>query len=209
MNEFVRPFYGLFLHGNCLADQPCAEPSRTGFQSMVTRAARAITPETARTLLQAGWREAICAAWFIGIRQWAEFLPQMREAFLASEMCYAGQGYCVALACLPSEDSASALREYLGAYLPRPDLHYDQGYALGALLVVDEQLGRHHTAQYLDPGGAWEQWAAMFREPLPDVPRRDEIHVRRSRLADSGYWHEHVADCVAFAAGCRGEARQR
>lgn len=44
---------------------------------------------------------------------------------LASELVYAGQGYCFALARLGAEQDAEILTAYLDHYLPRDDCQYD------------------------------------------------------------------------------------
>jgi hypothetical protein len=84
---------------------------------------------------------------------------------LESELVYAGQGYCFALARFAEDSDATTLTAYLERYLPRLDCHYDQHYAVGALLHLDEQRGTDHAARFLGAGGLWER--STMREVGP------------------------------------------
>ncbi|MFF5287732.1 DUF6000 family protein [Streptomyces sp. NPDC013171] len=80
------------------------------------------------------------------------------ELLLASEGPYAGAAYCVTLATFGASADADLLCRYLDHYLLRPDLDYDQGFALDALLHLDAALGSERASRYLAAGGLWQQW---------------------------------------------------
>ncbi len=86
---------------------------------------------------------------------------------IASQRCYAGQGYCAALACYADEPSADCLRQYLDAWLPQVDKYYDQHWALPALVWIDQRLDTNHAARYLERGGLWDNWATAQRRVGP------------------------------------------
>ncbi|WP_406278655.1 DUF6000 family protein [Streptomyces sp. NBC_00191] len=134
------------------------EPERGQFTRKLSEAADEITPHELGVLLEGGWRERKTAAWLIAVAHRAEYRERLGELLLASEVCYAGQGYCVALATFGTEADADLLAAYLDRYLPRPDLYYDQAPALGALLHLDMKLGADHAARFLAPEGLWQQW---------------------------------------------------
>ena len=147
----------LTLGGNLLR---LAEPERGQFMQNLASAAISIAPGALSILLEGGWRERKTAAWLIAIAGRTEFRERLGELLLASEVVYAGRGYCVALAHFQTQDDARLLIEYLDKYLPRLDLRYDQAMALGALMHIDSALGTDHAARLLAPGGPWERWTA-------------------------------------------------
>jgi hypothetical protein len=64
----------------------------------------------------------------------------------------------VALAAIGSPDSAEQLDRYLSEWLPRKDMPYDQGWAMGALAFLDSVTGTNRAARFTD-SGAWDEWA--------------------------------------------------
>ena len=51
------------------------------------------------------------------------------------------------------------LAQYLQRYLPQTQLRYDQQWAFGALLHIDEKLGTGHAQQFTGDDGLWHRWA--------------------------------------------------
>ncbi|MGW3242356.1 DUF6000 family protein [Streptomyces sp. NPDC001070] len=135
------------------------ESDQIGFMRALAADAEQITDRELGILLDCEWRSRITAAWLIGINRRHQFRERLGTMLLASELTYAGQGYCFALARLGAEEDAKILTAYLEHYLPRDDCQYDQPWALGALLHIDERLGTHHAVDYLQPDGLWQQWA--------------------------------------------------
>ena len=133
-DAFVAPFYLRFLHGNFTRAN---EVEGAAFRQAVATAASEISDDQITCLLtEREWRGRLCAGWFVGLSGRFEFIPRISELLLASEMVYAGQGYCLALAVIGNEECANCLRAYLDKYLPLNDKIYNQDWAIGALAQV-------------------------------------------------------------------------
>ncbi|MEV6739482.1 DUF6000 family protein [Streptomyces sp. NPDC051104] len=145
----------LKLGGNLLG---MSGRDRTKFLRKLGQAAGEISPRELHTLLDRGWRERKTAAWLVAVAGRSEFRDRLGELLLASEGPYAGKAYCVALAVFGTRADADLLVAYLDRYLRRPDLYYDQGAALGALLLLDAKLAADYAARFLVPDGLWQQW---------------------------------------------------
>ena len=141
----VRPFYLALLHGNlCRRDLDLAVdlPARIG------EAAKAIADSELATLIEAReWRGRLAAAWFIAITQRRGFVDAIGRLLLASELTYAGQGYCVALGLIPEPSCEEYLRSYLRLYLPPRGRFYDQTWAVGALAHIRQK----RPDEFLEP----------------------------------------------------------
>lgn len=85
---------------------------------------------------------------------------------LDSELVYAGQGYCFALARFGEPEDAEILAAYLDRYLPRKDCVYNQDRAIGALLHLDAKLGTAHAQRFLGSEGLWRRSAFAYMDPL-------------------------------------------
>lgn len=166
LERFVIPFYGTMLHGNCLTLPPHEQEP---WLDRLRTAAGAITPDDVSRLLDYEWRSRLAAAWFVALNEWSDFVPRLAAMLIESELCFSGQGYCLALARIASEDCAVALVAYLDEFLPRTDLRYDQYWAMAALRSVDRSLGTDHSAALLGSGGLWERWADD-RDPSSAAP---------------------------------------
>ncbi|MER7568929.1 DUF6000 family protein [Streptomyces sp. NPDC097941] len=144
------------LHGNFVR-LPAEE--RTQFLQILDLDSRNVTDAELKFMLQPNWRSRITAAWMIGLDRREQFRERIGDLLLASELTYAGQGYCIALALLGTTEDAALLTTYLDHYLRRPECRYDQQWALGALLHLDGAIGTTHAAGFLEPDGLWSQWA--------------------------------------------------
>ncbi|MFF8772095.1 DUF6000 family protein [Kitasatospora sp. NPDC015120] len=166
IDRYVKPAtqggarYLHLLHGNFARDD---ESERAPFLQSMRAAAREITDEELEILLESEWRSRLTASWLIGFDRRDHFRDILGDLLLASQLCFAGQGYCFALARFGTDEDAQHLTVYLDRYLQRPDCHYDQDWAISALLHVDSLTGSNHAALFLAPGGLWDQW----NEPQP------------------------------------------
>jgi hypothetical protein len=140
-------------------------PERIAFMQDIGRDARQITDHELSTLLDSEWRSRLTASWLIGLDRRAQFRDRIGAMLLDSQLVYAGRGYCVALARFETAADAGHLCAYLDRYLPRTDLHYDQHWAIGALLHLDERLGSNRADRFLTPGGLWEKSATSRYGP--------------------------------------------
>lgn len=163
--------YLKLLHGNVLFTPP---PERAAFGEALARDAAEITDQALARLFDHEWRAQITAAWLVGFGRRPAFRTRVGELLLASGLAFAGQGFCFALARFGEARDAQVLVGYLDRYLARPDLRYDQPWALGALLHLDARLGADHAGRFLGEGGPWERWLAGS----PSIPRDPAEHRR-------------------------------
>ncbi len=105
-----------------------------------------------------GWRQRIAGAYFAAISKHQEVEDIIGTHLLKSEVCYAGTGYCLALASFETATAQKYLIRYLEYYLQRVDLDFDQSSALGALAFLDPLLGSSHLSE-LRP--AYDVWQAQ------------------------------------------------
>ncbi|MFH7594522.1 DUF6000 family protein [Streptomyces racemochromogenes] len=167
------------------------------FVEELVGAAREITPTELGTLFEGGWRERKTAAWLVAVAGRTEFRTLIGELLPASAGPYAGGAYCVTLATFGEDADADLLCGYLDHYLRRPDLCYDQGPALGALLHLDAALGTERASRYLAAGGLWQQWA----EARPGIaPEPQEVRQFVDRLCS------FANECAELFAGRGSQA---
>jgi hypothetical protein len=125
-------------------------PGRDVFERALASDARQISDEDLNTLLELDWRSRITAAWLIVLDRRTQFWESLGELLLASELAYAGIGYCIALVRFAQPEDADILAAYLHRYLTRSDCYYDQDAALGGLLHLDAELGTDRADRFLD-----------------------------------------------------------
>lgn len=170
---YVRPGrrYLKLLHGNFLS---LPGDERKAFVESLTAAACRATTQELTLLLEGEWRARLTAAVLAGLTQRAVLRDRIGTLLLDSELTYSGQGYCFALASFGTSQDAGLLSEYLDRYLPQTQLRYDQPWALGALLHIDQKLGAHHAARFMTVDGPWQRWAEATQGPVVDP--RDYQH---------------------------------
>ncbi|HEY9104814.1 DUF6000 family protein [Chitinimonas sp.] len=127
------------------------------FQHLAERRSEITDELIADLLAQFDWRPRIVAGYLVAVTQQHSFTEQIGRLLLRSDVCYAGRGYCVALASLNTDEASNYLERYLGYYLTRPELYFDQGEALAALLYLDEQNKTERAAAH---GAAWGNFTA-------------------------------------------------
>ncbi len=92
------------------------------------------------------WRTRITGAFFSAINNYQEFEDIIGRHLLKSEVCYAGSGYCLALATFGTDNAKKYLVTYLDYYLDRKDLWFDQADAFCAL----EHLDKNSASKLVD-----------------------------------------------------------
>jgi hypothetical protein len=95
-----------------------------------------------------------------GLKSWSQFTERIGGLLIQSSTCYAGQGYCFALASFANAGSVEYLSAYLDEYLPKLDKEYDQLWAIAAILWVDKVKGTNQVQKYLAPDGLWQRFIA-------------------------------------------------
>ena len=158
-------YYLKLLHGNVLRLMDSAE--RASFGRALAGGAREVTDAELARLLASPWRAQLTGAWLAGFDRRDRHRDAIGESLLASRTCFAGQGFCFALARFGTPEDADLLTAYLDRYLPRVDLRYDQDWAIGAILHLDARLGTRHAQRFLD-AGAWQRWAGRFGVDSPE-----------------------------------------
>ena len=102
------------------------------------RASRQIDIEIVLKLLgDFDWRPRLIGAYFAAINNYTELSTIIGHSLLKSEVCYAGAGYCLALAKFNSDAAKDFLKEYLDYYLDKKDLWFNQNSAYCALHFID------------------------------------------------------------------------
>ena len=150
--------YLKLLNGNFLTMDTA---QRRLFLQQLAASAREVSDHELAMLLGADWRPRLTASWLIALDRRQQFRQRIGDLLLASELTYAGQGYCLALA----RFATTADAELLAAYLTQPDRRYDQPWALGALLYLDEQLSTSRADRFVPGGDAGQQWSDSAKTP--------------------------------------------
>ncbi|SNS75869.1 DUF6000 family protein [Actinomadura mexicana] len=145
-------------------------PDREAFNAALAEDARQIADDDLSLLLELEWRARLTAAWLIGLDRRTWFRRRLGDLLLDSELVHAGKSYCFALARFGESKDADILVAYLDRYLPRADCHYDQLWAIGALLHLDDRFGSGHAERFLAPDGLWHRSA--FAQIEPDMGKR-------------------------------------
>lgn len=120
--------------------------------------AKAVSDAELTILLEGSWRERRTAAWLAAVSRRDQFRERLGALLLESEVCCAGEAYCVALASFGTARDADLLATYLDRYLRRPDLAYDQPAAMGALAYTESVLHGDRASRLLQEGGLWPRW---------------------------------------------------
>jgi Family of unknown function (DUF6000) len=138
VEEWVLPFYTNSLSN---ADGDTI--------NQFSSAAQKIDIDTVQRLLgDFNWRTRIAGAYFAAINNYKELLDVIGRHLLKSEVCYAGQGYCLALAAFGGDEAKHYLSSYLDYYLERRDLFYDQSDAFCALEYLDKRLAEARVEKW-------------------------------------------------------------
>jgi hypothetical protein len=116
-----------------------------------------VSVDVARDLLTVfNWRHRMVGAYLAAIKNFQSLESLIGTLLLRSDVCYAGRAYCLALVRFNTAASVRYLTDYLGHYLTRPDLHFEQRDALAALVCLDRMNGTRHAAAF---DGLWAAYA--------------------------------------------------
>ncbi|HEV8248124.1 MAG TPA: DUF6000 family protein [Polyangiaceae bacterium] len=99
-------------------------------------------------LIEPNWRPRKVGAFFVALDHRGDFEDLVGRLLLRSDVCYAGRGYCLALARLNTPAALDFLQQYLGYYLTRQDLWFDQAVALAATRHIDKVNGTAHSRAF-------------------------------------------------------------
>lgn len=130
-------------------------------------------------LSSTNWRPRIVGGYLAAAANLVGLEEHLGRLFLRSDACYAGRGYCLALACFNTPASLGFLRRYLDYYLERPEYRFEQGDAMAALAHLDTANGTEVSQEY---GERWARFIVGKNWELPRIVERFE----RDRLALAG-----------------------
>ena len=145
--------YMLLLHANFL--DVSAEDKRT-FSELFADAVATVPASELQQWMVRSWREQLTAAWIVAARGERALREEIAEKLLASRTCFSGQGFCVATARFGDQQACEILTSYLKKYLPVGDREYDQRWAIGALLWLDDRLETKHAEPFLANANLWK-----------------------------------------------------
>ncbi|MEM9070019.1 MAG: DUF6000 family protein [Myxococcota bacterium] len=115
-----------------------------------------------RLLSYFNWRPRLVGAYFATVRGDLSLEEEIGRLLLRSDVCYAGQGYALALASFSTPSALGYLTQYLDYYLEQPDLWFDQAHVMAAVAHLDRRNGTHVVDAYR------ERWA-RFTSNKPNV----------------------------------------
>ena len=156
---------------------------RTGEKELATY--KALVPQLTNSILlkmlgEFNWRTRIAGAYYAAISRCVEVEDVIGTHLLKSEVCYAGGGYCKALAALETSSAQQYLRTYLDYYLQRTDLDFDQSCAIGALAYLDTILGSNNFSEMKAAYEMWQEQAPHRSNAETAISR---FHVEMENLA--------------------------
>jgi hypothetical protein len=152
IEKWIAPFYmSILSHELSNADEATIKA--------FAEAAREINPDIVKTLLgDFNWRPRITGALFSAVNEYKEAEDIIGKHLLKSEVCYAGVGYCLALATFGSDNAKDYLTSYLEYYLDRTDLWFDQVPAFCALAYLDNDRANRLLGKLDSFVADKEQW---------------------------------------------------
>lgn len=97
-----------------------------------------VTEEVALILLgDFNWRPRLVGSYVSAVKGYDSLIDIIGVHLLKSELCCVGHIYALTLAFFNTDKSIEYLDRYLSYYLTRPELYFDQGPVLEALLYID------------------------------------------------------------------------
>ncbi|MFG3291103.1 DUF6000 family protein [Streptomyces sp. NPDC048179] len=134
------------------------ESARRDFGLVMMRDAREISDEALQALFHGDWRECLTASWLAGFARRFVIREEIATRLRNGQERHVGKGLCFSLVRFGDSTDAFTLSSYLERALGEPSLRGVQPWALGALMVLEEQLGMHLSSRFLGPDGAWSTW---------------------------------------------------
>ncbi|MBI4946927.1 MAG: hypothetical protein HY840_11080 [Bacteroidetes bacterium] len=95
------------------------------------------------------WRTRQTGAFFAAITDQRQFIDIIGTHLLKSEVCFAGSIYCCVFASFNTPKCVDYLNTYLEYYLTKPDLWFDQGSAMKAIVYLDKINGTNYADKHL------------------------------------------------------------
>lgn len=136
----------------------------------------------AKLLGDFNWRTRIVGAYFAALKELIEFEEIIGNLLLKSEVCFAGTGYCLALASFGTEKGIEFLKSYLDYYLTRKDLWFDQQEVLAALFWLNKNEAEKYQTMwnvFVENKSQWdeEKFGKSFAKSMQTLE-----HIKKSAL---------------------------
>ncbi len=129
-NKFIIPIYM-----NLLGISQYEEKLKTETEKIIHKVDKNVVSQM---LGDFNWRTRSTGAFFSAIKDYVDFQDSIGILLLKSEVTYAGESYCLAMAEFNNTKSIKLLNEYLDYYLTKPELWFDQDQAIGAIAYLDK-----------------------------------------------------------------------
>lgn len=169
IHRFVMPHrrYLKLLHGNYLR-MPAYKRRR--FVRSLRQDSAEISDHSLGVMFSSEWRSRLTAAYLVAASKRANFVDELGDLLIESQLVYAGQGYCIALASIGTAAAADRLSAYLERWLPDVEARYDQLWAMAALVPSTREPGlnrRGPSSWLVVPGspGRRVAWTSTTRSP--------------------------------------------
>ena len=175
-DKWVKPFYMRLGSGGAEA-----------IQSELASISAEVDLSLVETLLTYfNWRPRFVGAWLAALRGLSTLDDHIGRLLVRSDVCFAGRGYCIALARFNTDRARDYLVSYLRYYLGHPELVFDQDVAMAALVYLDQRNGRDDVAQVRE---AWEAFGhgRSFNELEPKGVRFG-ARVSRIEAVSAALW---------------------
>lgn len=127
IKEWAVPFY-----------MNLEETNQEWFELLLDAKKKITKEDVIKLLGDFNWRTRQTGAFFAIINDYLDLIDIIGIHFLKSEVCYAGRIYAYMFASLNNKKSTEYLDDYLGYYLSKSELWFDQSEAMEALTYIDK-----------------------------------------------------------------------
>lgn len=148
--EFIKKWINPFYRTNIITQFDDYQQSYSKIRSQIT------SPLISKLLTYFNWRSRKVGSYFAAIENSKEHCQHIGRLLLRSDVCYAGQAHALALAKFNTNESISYLCKYLDHYLQHPELKFDQGSVIGAVVYLDNKNGTEIAEKYANQ---WNNFA--------------------------------------------------
>lgn len=148
------------------------------------------------------WRPKLVGAYFAAVKNYTGLTDIIGNHFLKSEVCCVGHIYALVLAFFNNEQSILYLNKYLDYYLTKPDLYFDQEFAMTALLYLDKQNNTdyfsHHLPNWYNLKAEREKLQEHMHQELlklhPELNTATSTYTEvASKEFQTGFFDVHIA----------------
>ncbi len=157
IKQWVNPFYmtiGSWHDDSWVAD--------------IVKIKHEITKEiTLKLLGDFNWRSRLVGSYLAAVKGYSDLADIIGTHLIKSELCCVAHIYALTLVHFNNEKTSKYFNMYLDYYLTKPNLEFDQGGVLQAVLYLDKINSTDNVSKYLD-----------LYEPL----RKKNIEIKKQSL---------------------------